>query len=81
MAPVQGSGRGRAEATSGSPVHVQATKLTAIETDIEKLDAENQRLTTEIHALRADAAAIEKIAREELKLVKPGEIVLSTPEN
>ena len=62
-------------------VHAQATKLTAIEADIVKLDIENKQLTTDIQALRTDPAAIEKIAREELKLVKPGEIVLSTPEN
>ena len=62
-------------------VHVQATKLNAIEADIAKLDAENKQLTSEIQALRSDATTIEKLAREELKLVKPGEIVLVTPEN
>ena len=56
-------------------------KLAALESDITKLDAENKQLTSEIQALRADPATIEKFAREELKLVKPGEIVIVTPEN
>jgi len=62
-------------------VHAQARKLSAIESEIRKLDSENQQLTTEIQALRTDPTAIEKLAREELKLVKPGEVVLVIPEN
>jgi cell division protein FtsB len=62
-------------------VQTQARKLSAIESDISKLDAGNKQLTTDIQALRADPATIEKFAREELKLVKPGEIVIVTPEN
>jgi cell division protein FtsB len=62
-------------------VHSRAHKLTAIESEISKLDAENKQLTAEIQALRSDPGTIEKFAREELKLVKPGEIVLVTPEN
>ena len=60
-------------------VRAQANRLTAIESDILKLDAENKQLTSEIQALRSDPTAIEKVAREELKLVKPGEVVLVTP--
>jgi len=61
-------------------VHAQANKLSAIETEIKNLDAENKQLSTEIQALRTDPTTIERFAREELKLVKPGEIVLVTPE-
>jgi cell division protein FtsB len=60
-------------------VHAQAKKLTSIESEIAKLDSENKQLNTEIQALRTDPATIEKVAREELKLVKPGEIILVTP--
>ena len=62
-------------------VHTQAAKLSALETEISKIDTENKQLTSEIQALQSDATTIEKYAREELKLVKPGEIVLVTPEN
>ncbi len=62
-------------------VRAQAEKLTSIESEIGKLDSENKQLGAEIQALRSDPATIEKFAREELKLVKPDEIVLVTPEN
>jgi len=62
-------------------VHAQAKKLSAIESEIGKLDTENKQLSSEIQSLRTDPNTIEKFAREELKLVKPGEIVLVTPEN
>jgi cell division protein FtsB len=62
-------------------VHDQARKLSAIESEVGKLDSENKQITAEIQALRSDPNTIEKLAREELKLVKPGEIVLVTPEN
>jgi cell division protein FtsB len=60
-------------------VHAQAKKLAAIESEIAILDGQNKQLNSDIQALRTDPAAIEKVAREELKLVKPGEIVLVTP--
>jgi cell division protein FtsB len=62
-------------------VHAQSQKLSTIEAEIEKLDADNKKLSVEIQSLRSDATTIEKFAREELKLVKPGEIVLVSPEN
>jgi len=60
-------------------VHAQSQKLANIETDVAKLQAENKALTDEIHALKTDPTTIEKLAREELRLVKPGEVVLVTP--
>ena len=62
-------------------VRVQAKKLSTIEDEITKVGNENKQLTSEIQALRSDPNMIEKLAREELKLVKPGEVVLVTPEN
>jgi cell division protein FtsB len=62
-------------------VHAQAKKLSIVESEISTLDNENKQLTTDIQNLRSDAGTIEKFAREELKLVKPGEIILVTPEN
>jgi cell division protein FtsB len=43
--------------------------------EIEEIRAENLRLAAEIHALRTDPRAIERIAREELGLARPGETV------
>ena len=62
-------------------VHAQAKKLEALEAEVSKLSAENSALSSEIQKLRTDPTTIEKFAREELKLVKPGEVVLVTPEN
>jgi cell division protein FtsB len=38
---------------------------------------ENRRMAEEIRALREDPDAIEQAAREELGLIKPGEIVIN----
>jgi len=62
-------------------VRSQSQKLSTLESEIKKLENENKQLTDEIQALRSDPATIEKFAREELKLVKPGEIVLVAPDN
>jgi len=61
-------------------VQAQANKLSTIEAEIQNLEAENKQLSSEIQALNSDPTTIEKFAREELKLVKPGEIVIVTPE-
>ena len=62
-------------------VRTRSQKLEALQNEITNIDAENKKLNAEIQALRSDPTTIEKFAREELKLVKPGEIVLVTPEN
>ena len=60
-------------------VRAQAQKLVTVQAEVEKIQTDNKQLTDEIHALRSDPTAIEKLAREELRLVKPGEVVLVTP--
>jgi len=42
---------------------------------IEQLRTENARLAVEIVALRSDPRSIERLAREELGLARPGETV------
>jgi len=61
-------------------VHAQSEKLSDIQAEVQKVEAENQQLKNDIESLREDPSTIEKIAREELKLVKPGEVVLASPE-
>ena len=54
--------------------------LDRIQSEIAALQHENETLRNEINSLKHDPATIERIAREQLKLVKPGEIILISPE-
>lgn len=47
---------------------------------VERLENENRRLTEEIKDLKTDPDAIERVAREQLKMVRPGETVITLPE-
>ncbi len=49
-----------------------------IRKDISRLDEENQRLQDRVKSLKTDPAAIEKIAREEMKLSRQGEVIFQT---
>jgi cell division protein FtsB len=44
---------------------------------IEELSKENREILQEIKALKTDPKAIEKIAREELGMVRPGEVKIT----
>jgi cell division protein FtsB len=44
------------------------------------LSEENQRLRHQIAALKSDVTAIEDIAREELGMVRPGEVIIRIEE-
>lgn len=55
-------------------------ELDRINTEIAALQQQNESLKKEIDDLKYDPATIERIAREQLTLVKPGEIILITPE-
>jgi cell division protein FtsB len=57
-------------------VRAQSQKLAAIEAEIAAMESENKAFTEEIKALRTDPTTIERLARETLRLVKPGEVVL-----
>jgi cell division protein FtsB len=53
-----------------------------IRKDIKRLDDENKRMQDRVKALKSDPATIEKIAREEMKLSRPGEMIFQTqPKN
>jgi cell division protein FtsB len=51
-----------------------------LQQDLQHMDEENQRLDSEIKALKSDPKAIEKEAREQLRYVKPGEVIYLLPE-
>ena len=50
-----------------------------LDREIERLEEENRQLETEIQGLRSDPAAIEKLAREQMRMAKPGEIIFTLP--
>ncbi len=47
--------------------------------EIQQLDQENARLAEEVKALKNDPRIIERIAREEMGLARPGELVFKLP--
>lgn len=51
-----------------------------LEGEVKQLRLETERLMEEIRALKTDPEVIERIAREELHMVRPDEMVLSFPE-
>jgi len=51
----------------------------AIKQRIGGLLLENQRLRTQLHALRSDDRYLERLAREQLGFVRPGEVVYRFP--
>ncbi|MBI3126412.1 MAG: septum formation initiator family protein [Candidatus Tectomicrobia bacterium] len=56
-------------------VWVNRERLAGLRADLGEMERANGRLRREVQSLREDMRAIERIAREELGLVKPGETV------
>lgn len=52
-----------------------AHQVRQIDSEIEALREANRALEGEIHSLKTDPFYIERIAREELGMIRPGEIV------
>ncbi len=61
-------------------VRRQRRDLRVAQEEVTKLAEENAKLEADVAALKSDPAALEKIARERLQLVKPGEVVIVLPE-
>jgi cell division protein FtsB len=57
----------------------RAKELNAIQQDVQRLSDENKRIEERIRKLKSDPAAIEAIARQEMKLARPGEVVYTLP--
>ena len=53
--------------------------LTELEVQVKQLEAETDSLRQVLKLLKGDLDFIEKVAREELGLVKPGEVVIPLP--
>src|SRR4051812_41382601 len=52
-------------------------QIQALSADIQKLRQENTLLTQRIQDLRSNPHAIEKLAREQLRLARPGDVVIT----
>lgn len=50
-----------------------------VQKQIDALHQENQSLSGQVDSLKTDPKAIERIAREEMGLAKPGEIIYKLP--
>lgn len=60
-------------------VRRQREKLKTLQAEVAALDAANRKLADDVEGLQKDPAAIEKVAREELGLVAPGDVVVVLP--
>jgi len=56
-------------------------QLEELNRDLEKANQKNEELEGDIKGLRSDVNVIEKHARENLGLVKQGEVVIQTPDD
>ncbi len=57
----------------------QRQRLEHLQEEIDRLKEENRRLAEEIKALKDDPEAIERVAREQLQMTRPGEKVITLP--
>lgn len=48
--------------------------------EIDRLNQENSDLSKQVQALRTDPKAVERIAREEMGLARPGEMIFKLPD-
>src|SRR5437016_10819932 len=50
-----------------------------LQDEIDRLNRENQSLAQQMNALKTDPEAIERVAREQMGLVRPGEMIFKLP--
>ncbi|MCH7979354.1 MAG: septum formation initiator family protein [Acidobacteria bacterium] len=58
------------------PVNLQ---MQALDEEVERLKEDNRRLAQKIQGLRSDPQAIEELARKQLRMARPGEVVVTLP--
>jgi cell division protein FtsB len=58
----------------------QQKQYDALQHQIQQLQQENRQLESEVKALKSDPKAIEKLAREQMRLARPGEIIYTLPD-
>jgi cell division protein FtsB len=55
-------------------------EIQQIQQQIGKINAENKSLAEQVNSLKTDPKAIERIAREEMGLARPGELIFKLPD-
>jgi cell division protein FtsB len=56
-------------------------EIERVQKDINRLAKENAELSDEVKSLKTDPHKIESIARDELGLAKPGEVIIKIPQS
>jgi cell division protein FtsL len=55
-------------------------EIEQIRQQIDKVNDENKSLTEQVNSLKSDPKSIERIAREEMGLARPGELIFKIPD-
>ena len=56
-------------------------EIKKVNANLEQLNKENAQLGQEVRELKTDPRKIEKIARDELGLARPGEVIIKIPQS
>jgi cell division protein FtsB len=56
-------------------------EISKVKSDLNRLNKENAVLEQEVRELKTDPHKIEKIARDELGLARPGEVIIKIPQS
>jgi len=56
-------------------------EIKKVQADLDQLNKENVQLEREVIELKTDPHKIEKIARDELGLARPGEVIIKIPQS
>jgi cell division protein FtsB len=56
-------------------------QIKKVNADLEQLNKTNMQLEQEVRELKTDPHKIEKIARDELGLARPGEVIIKIPQS
>lgn len=59
--------------------HNKRNEYRKLKSEVEQLQADNDRIQNQIKGLKSDPKVIEKEAREQLKYAKPGEVIYVLP--
>lgn len=54
-------------------------EIARVKQDLIHLNEDNRQLAEQVKALKSDPALIERIARDELGLARPGEVIIKIP--